>query len=1611
MSSQDLQAPVIFAIDLATLNSSEENIFITSDSTPTFSGTAEANSSVELFGDGISLGTTTTDGSGNWSFTVPATAQLVEGTTVITAVASDSADQIAVLQPSVIAPASPGRTTQEYNNRFAFAALKEDGSVVTWGFSSFGGDSSSVSNDLQSGVTQIFSTRGSFAALKDDGSVVTWGSAGGDSSRVSADLQSGVTQIFSTGDSFAALKDDGSVVTWGFPSSGGDSSSVSTDLQSGVTQIFSNESAFAALKDDGSVVTWGNPFSGADSSSVSADHLQSGVTQIFSTKAAFAALKDDGSVITWGDARFGGKSGSLSNDLQSGVTQIFSTQSAFAALKDDGSIITWGNTDFGGDSSSVSADLQSGVTQIFSARSAFAALKDDGSVVTWGESSSGGDSSSVSADLQSGVTQIFSTEVAFAALKVDGSVVTWGGAGGDSSSVSNQLQDGVTQIFSNSGAFAALKDDGSVVTWGDFFYGGGGSSLSTDLQSGVTQIFSTGSAFAALKEDGSVVTWGFSVYGGDSSSVSTDLQSGVVSFADPFQSDRLIFETGADLTSEPSQSLYIIVETPPAAPSTPDLIPSSDSGTTSSDNLTNNATPTFTGTAEANSSVELFAGTTSLGTTTADSSGNWSFTVPVTAALLEGTTAITAVATDSADSTAVLQTSAVAPASPGRTTQEFRNYGAFAALKDDGSVITWGNPFSGADSSSVSADLQSGVTQIFTTALAFAALKDDGSVVTWGNADRGGDSSSVSADLQSGVTQIFTTAVAFAALKDDGSVLTWGNSSNGGDSSSVSTDLQSDVVSFADPFQDDRLVIVSSEFVLTSEALNVTVDTSAPIFTSTGTAAAIDENSDAGQTIYTASTSDQSAVSYTLKVDNGDDVNKFAMDPISGDVSLIDSINFEMQSSYSAVIIATDAAGNSSEKTLSLSSSGISVQQSGTVQDGYIKGATVFSDINNNGLLDWTDNNNNGEWDEGEGDPWTISSETGSFLLSVEADTSPIYAIGGIDISTNEEIDGIYIAPAGSSVISPLSTAVYLHLEATKPSTPYQDYEEYLQGVADSEAVILGQLGLSEEGIIDILNTDHLEIVNNQAGSGRFESSLEVYKVAAQLGSIMEASAESTGSSQVFASAFGLLATNANTINLSDLETISSLVSGDNTNSETEILAEIIAESNAKISTSTTSSEIAFEQAKAYQDLQAALDTTAPVFTSTDRAESIDEHSGSGQVIYSATSIDQSDVFYSLKANNNDDAEQFMIDPQSGNVSLSDDPDFDTQSNYSFVVVATDAAGNSSEKSVALAIETIDDGQGIVGAISADGGASFNEGVILVAGEISGDPEEVQSVGGYQWYLNGAEIDGATAASYSTTALGEGDYTVAVSYTDQQGYQATLDSDVQSVAKVDNGDAAFELQSATTPSTESVSVGDRLEAIQTLDDVDGNLLPGTQFNYAWQRAIKGTQDWSTLANATEDFYTVQNADAGHTIRARIWYTDGQGYDEITGTQSLEIDPLMGTLGGPKKVNLRNNGVTSIALMGSTGIDGIAADKITISDLVFGKSPGDNIKVAQNEKSGKYHCSIDDVNNDGVDDLVVKLKTADLSSMKGSDSLYAYGSLQNGAEIFYSLEQGDSINFF
>jgi autotransporter-associated beta strand protein len=95
---------------------------------------------------------------------------------------------------------------------------------------------------------------------------------------------------------------------------------------------------------------------------------------------------------------------------------------------------------------------------------------------------------------------------------------------------------------------------------------------------------------------------------------------------------------------------YAIDNVAPNAPSTPDLAQASDSGSSDTDNITNVTTPTFTGTAEAGSTVELFrGGSTSLGTTTANGSGNWSLTLGT--ALSDAVYSITARATDTVGQT------------------------------------------------------------------------------------------------------------------------------------------------------------------------------------------------------------------------------------------------------------------------------------------------------------------------------------------------------------------------------------------------------------------------------------------------------------------------------------------------------------------------------------------------------------------------------------------------------------------------------------------------------------------------------------------------------------------------------------------------------------------------------------------------------------------------------------------------------------------------------------------------------------------------------------------------------------------------------------------------
>ena len=119
---------------------------------------------------------------------------------------------------------------------------------------------------------------------------------------------------------------------------------------------------------------------------------------------------------------------------------------------------------------------------------------------------------------------------------------------------------------------------------------------------------------------------------------------------------------------------FTLDHTVPLATSTPAMTAGTDTGTIG-DAITSNTTPVFTGTAEANATVKLYDtnGTTLLGTTTADGSGNWSIT---SGALSVGSHQLKTTQTDaagnvsgfSATRTVVIDTSAAAPSTPALAT-------------------------------------------------------------------------------------------------------------------------------------------------------------------------------------------------------------------------------------------------------------------------------------------------------------------------------------------------------------------------------------------------------------------------------------------------------------------------------------------------------------------------------------------------------------------------------------------------------------------------------------------------------------------------------------------------------------------------------------------------------------------------------------------------------------------------------------------------------------------------------------------------------------------------------------------------------------------------------
>ena len=171
-------------------------------------------------------------------------------------------------------------------------------------------------------------------------------------------------------------------------------------------------------------------------------------------------------------------------------------------------------------------------------------------------------------------------------------------------------------------------------------------------------------------------------------------------------------------------------------------------------------------------------------------------------------------------------------------------------------------------------------------------------------------------------------------------------------------------------------------------------------------------------------------------------------------------------------------------------------------------------------------------------------------------------------------------------------------------------------------------------------------------------------------------------------------------------------------------------------------------------------DTTAPSITSGTTGTDLVENTGSGQTVYTITATDNVGVeSYAIAGS---DASLLSVNSSTGVVSLTADPDYETQSSYSFTVTASDAAGNTSASTtVTFSITDVDEIPPIInvlgdnpatvemGSTYTDAGATADGGeTVTPSGTV-----ETSTVGTYTITYSATDAEGNTGTATRTVTV------------------------------------------------------------------------------------------------------------------------------------------------------------------------------------------------------------------------------------------------------------------
>ena len=539
------------------------------------------------------------------------------------------------------------------------------------------------------------------------------------------------------------------------------------------------------------------------------------------------------------------------------------------------------------------------------------------------------------------------------------------------------------------------------------------------------------------------------------------------------------------------------------------------------DNVINSAeqTSTLSGTAEAGSSVSLSLGGL-IKSLTADANGAWSYglTAADVTAMGEGAEDITITATDAAGNTSTTTTKAIAVDTVAPTAPTMADATADNVINSAEQTST----LSGTAEANASISLTlGGLTKALTadangawsydlTAADVTAMGEGAEDITITATDAAGNTSATTTKAIA-VDTVAPTAPTMADATADNvinsaeqtSTLSGTAEANasisltlGGLTKALTADANgawsydltaADVTAMGEGAED--ITITATDAAGNTSATTtkaIAVDTIAPTIVSI-------EADAANQQItlsYSAALDNANTIDVTaFNVVTSNNANAVASATVSGNEVVLTMT--DAFAAGSAVVIGyTDAAGDQTTAIQDSAGNDVDTFNSGVVADGYIRGAQIYLDANGNGVAD-----------PDELLTGVVTDALGNFVLSA-ADNPNGYAIiatGGINIDTGLPNNTALKAPAGSSVINPITTLIQTVVENNVGTS-----------LADAKASVNKALGVSDD--LDLTTFDPISSLNS--GDTNATQALGVQKAATQIVALIQLATQDKSAEQ-----------------------------------------------------------------------------------------------------------------------------------------------------------------------------------------------------------------------------------------------------------------------------------------------------------------------------------------------------------------------------------------------------------------------------------------------------------------------------------------------------------------